>query len=436
LSQILNLPLDLNRRRKTVIDAIGATLNLQTVSLVLFDREDTEIRDVSVIAGQGLPGFPPPAIPFGRGMEDYAHIERVAEWLLIQRRPLDIGELHRRQSVTSLIVQGVQLCIPVLREEELIGFLALSRKKGDVSFSTEERELLGSLCNQIALAVENAHLIEQQIEMERRMYEAERLSSLGLLSASIAHEVKNPLSSIKTIVSVLREDIRGDQTKEDDLSIVLGEIDRLRRVVDQLLTFARPDREKTPRTIALKEVFDDIILVMRHEAERRNVVICSEIGERMTILGDRDDLKEIFFNLILNSIQAMSEGGTLTIIARTTPPCPLSPLLPFSPSPLQGEGGGEDGWVEVAVADTGPGIPDDVLPRIFDPFYTTKASGTGLGLAIVKRNVERMGGTVDIINGIPGRQGTIFTVWLPNRSLDKFVEGFSGGQGVAEQNKL
>ncbi|MBI4530822.1 MAG: GAF domain-containing protein, partial [Candidatus Latescibacteria bacterium] len=327
LSQTLNIPLDLDKRLSTVVDAIGATLNVQVVSLVLFDREDTQIRNVSVIASHGLPGFPPPAVPFGRGMEDYAHIEQVAEWFSTQRRPLDIGELHRRTSVTSLIVQGVQLCLPVLREERLIGFLGLSQKKGGVPFSTEERELLGTLCNQIALAVENAHLIEQRLEMERRMYRAERLSSLGLLSASIAHEVKNPLSSIKAIVSVLREDLQGDTTKVEDLSVILSEIDRLRRVVDQLLTFARPDQEKAPCTVTLKEVLDGTILVLSHEAERWGVVIRSEVEESTTISGDLDDLKEILFNLILNGIQAMPEGGTLTITANPTT-CPAAPHPP------------------------------------------------------------------------------------------------------------
>ncbi|MSS72010.1 MAG: GAF domain-containing sensor histidine kinase [Candidatus Latescibacteria bacterium] len=203
-----------------------------------------------------------------------------------------------------------------MREERMLGLLCLGEKKRETPFSAEERELLDTLCNQMALAVENARLVEQRLDLERRMYEAERLSALGLLSASIAHEVKNPLSSIKTIAAVLREDLRDDRAKTEDLSIILSEIDRLNRTVERLLRFARPRQETVFRPLVLKEVLDDIILVLAHEAERRGVAIRSEVGEQIVVSGDLEDLKEVFFNLILNGIQAMEGGGKITLTAR------------------------------------------------------------------------------------------------------------------------
>ena len=403
LSQTLNVPLEIEQRLRTVVDAVGTVLKVHMVSLTLFDREGGQMQNVRTIGSRGLPGFPQPTVPFSEGLADRPDIEQVVEWLSANRRPLDTGELHRRRFVTRLVTRGVRLCIPVMQEQQVTGFLCLSEKKRSVPFSVEERELLVTLCNQIALAVENARLIEGRLAMERRMYEAERLSSLGLLSASIAHEVKNPLSSIKTIAAVLREDLEEDRTKTEDLSVILNEIDRLSHVVDRLLKFARPEQEEVFQTVALKTVVDDIVLILSHEAERRHVAIRSEVENGLTVLADLEDLKEILFNLILNGIQALEEhdGGEVTVAARH---CPTEQGRPA------GDGRGN---VELTVADTGPGIPEDVRPHIFEPFYTTKISGTGLGLAIVKRDVERMGGSAEVRCGVQNGRGTVFAVRFP-----------------------
>ena len=229
--------------------------------------------------------------------------------------------------------------------------------------------------------------------MERRMFEAERLSSLGLLSASIAHEVKNPLGSIKAIATVLGEDLRQDPAKSKDLGIVLSEIDRLNSVVDRLLKFARPEEDREARMVPLKPVVDDVVLILSHEADRRGIEIRSEVGRGIVVAGYPEDVKEIFFNLILNGIQAMDgEAERMVLITASR----------------SGEGA-----VEVMVSDTGPGIARDVRAHIFEPFYTTKPAGTGLGLAIVKRDVERMGGAVEVDHEAQQGRGTAFTVRLP-----------------------
>jgi signal transduction histidine kinase len=399
LSQTLNIPFALDQRLRTALDAVSAALKVHLVSLVLFDREEGAVKEIKTISSQGLPGFPPPVSPFSPGPEGQALVARVAEWVSAYRRPLDIGELHRQRFVSPLVARGVRLCVPLLREERLVGLLCLGEKKREVPFSAEERELLDTLCNQMALAVENARLVEQRLDLERRMYEAERLSALGLLSASIAHEVKNPLGSIKTIAAVLREDLRNDPAKTEDLTIILNEIDRLSRTVERLLRFARPRQETALLALALKEILHDVVLVLAHEAERRRIAIRSEVEEDLMVTGNLEDLKEIFFNLILNGIQAMEAGGEIAVTAR------------YHPGTEQALAPGGQGWVEIAVSDTGPGIPEDVRPHVFEPFYTTKASGTGLGLAIVKRDVERLGGTIEL--DAQDGQGATFILRLP-----------------------
>ena len=128
-------------------------------------------------------------------------------------------------------------------------------------------------------------------------------------------------------------------------------------------------------------MLEDAVLILSHEAERRNVEIRSEVGEGLVVTGDPEDLKEVFFNLILNGIQAMDESK------RT------------AKRRLSVRAGPSGGVVAVRVSDTGPGISEEALPHVFEPFFTTKASGTGLGLAIVKRDVERMGGSIAVSNG-------------------------------------
>ncbi len=403
LSHTLNVPLAFEQRLKDLVDAIGEALKVHVVSLTLFDREDGSIQNVRVTGSRGLTGLPSPDIPLRLGQEDSSLIEQVVEWLSTYRRPLDTGELHRWRFVTPLVAQGVQLCIPVLRGDQVTGFLSLGEKKRRVPFSAEERELLDTLCNQIALADENARLVESRLAMERRMFEAERLSSLGLLSASIAHEVKNPLSSIKTITAVLREDLEDNRTAAEDLTIVLSEVDRLSRVVDRLLKFAKPEAEDTFRSVPLKEVLDDVVLILAHEAERRKVEIQAEADEDLAVWGDREALKEILFNLILNGIEATEadEHGLVSITGRRHLPS------------HSGRDVGSGHWVEIAVVDSGPGIVEEVRSHIFEPFYTTKASGTGLGLATVKRAAERMEGTVEVKSGVENGRGAMFFVRLP-----------------------
>ncbi len=392
LSQTLNVPDALESRLKAVVDAVGTVLKVHIVSLVLFDSEDRRVDDVKVISGSGLAGFDQPTAPFSRNEGNQEQVRQVADWMLSHKRALDVGELHRPALAAVLAEHGVRLCIPVLHEEKLAGFLCLGEKKRSVPFSSEEWELLGTLCNQIALAVENTRLVERRLQLERRMYEAERLSALGLLSASIAHEVKNPLSSMKAITTVLREDLEDDPEKAGDLSVVLKEIDRLGRVVDRLLRFAQPKHGDTFEPVDIKDVLDDVVLILSHEAERRKVEIRAEVAGGLVVSGDPEDLKEVFFNLILNGIQAMDDTDQardrrLTVRAMRS-----------------------DGGVSVCVTDTGPGISGEALSHIFEPFFTTKASGTGLGLAIVKRDVERMGGLISVSNG--EEAGAVFEVQL------------------------
>lgn len=220
----------------------------------------------------------------------------------------------------------------------------------------------------------------------REMARRERLAQMGEMGAVIAHEVRNPLSGIKGYAQFLQERLEVGENREF-AGLVVAEAVRLEALVSDLLLYSRQE----PRETALLDLTDVLArcrAIAAPDAERAGIVIDEQLDGPLVVRADGDRLQQLFLNLLVNGLQAMPEGGRLTVTARR-----------------KGKG------AEVAIADTGPGIAGWDRERIFDPFYTTRARGSGLGLAICKKIVEEAGGAV-VVTGEPGR-GAIFTVTLP-----------------------
>jgi len=231
------------------------------------------------------------------------------------------------------------------------------------------------------------------IGIEEQLRRAERLSALGELSAMLAHEIRNPLGSIRGTAEILRDDFPPGHPKHEFLEILLKETDRLNRVVEDFLRLSRPsDGEK--RTCDLGAELRELTTLLGSEAAADGVRIALELDRLPPVTGDPERLRQALLNLLLNGIQATGAGGTVTV--RGT-------VLPRS--------GDDRPLVELAFVDSGGGIPQESLKKIFMPFFTTKEGGTGLGLAITQRIVEGHGGTVTV-ESAPG-QGTTFRVRLP-----------------------
>lgn len=282
----------------------------------------------------------------------------------------------------------IHYVLPVFEERSLIGLLCLDKSAKGFPLPADNLKQLLIIANQISSALAKAKLIDEKLQLERKMMESEKLLSLGRLSASVAHEVKNPLSSIKAIVQVLREDARWGEKSRDALSIIVDEVDRLTKVVNQLLQFSRPAGDKR-QSYRLSDVLSGVLLVLRHEARRNGVTINQSVSEDIPLINAEEGaLQEIFFNLIHNGIQAMPDGGTLSITADAD----------------------RSNGLGIRVTDTGSGMSAESVDKIFEPFYTTKQTGTGLGLSIVKKHLEGMGGSVVVESG---PVGTSFVVKLP-----------------------
>ena len=233
--------------------------------------------------------------------------------------------------------------------------------------------------------------ITQRRIIEQQLYHADKLSSVGQLAASVAHEIKNPLASIKTLGQLLQEETPEKDSRREYIDVIVSEVNRLNGVVEQLLRFARPEGSSFSR-VKLKEILTPVEALLHHESERNRIELAFEYPPDLELHVDAEKLKQVFLNLIFNAIQSMpsGRGGKVKTRAFHDPSSP---------------------WIICEVEDNGNGMPAEVVARVFDPFYTTKQRGTGLGLAIVQKIVDLHGGKIEVRS--QPDVGTTFTVQLP-----------------------
>ena len=273
------------------------------------------------------------------------------------------------------------------------------------------RDELGGLAESFNAMVERLRAAREEIEAyhQQRLARTERLAGLGELAASVAHEIKNPLAGIAGAVRILAEDMPASDPRKEIMGEVLAQIRRLDGTVRDLLTFARPGGPELG-PCALHQVLDRVLLVLADDPSASNVRVVREYQSDLPpVSADGKLLEQVFFNLLLNAVQAMGGHGTITLrTARGEAGARRTDGTPFEPH------------VEIRVMDTGPGIPAHLLREIFTPFFTTKPRGIGLGLAITRRIVEDHGGRISGEN-LPG-QGAMFRICLP-------LEGSDDGPG-------
>jgi signal transduction histidine kinase len=310
---------------------------------------------------------------------------------------------------------GATAAYALKREDELIGLMILSGEPR--TFTSEKRAILDVLAGQVAVEIETCRLVEEKVRLERELASRERLATLGQMAATVAHEVKNPLSSIKSIAQVMREDVALAEY-DRDLELIVSEIDRLNRTVSQLLAFSRPSNAD-PGPVPLSELVDSTVGLLGNEARDRGVKVTAEIASDVTLGGAQAAaLREALSNLIVNAIQASGTGSEVAVEARLETDVVSTGLPSQKPSSDRPEvrvahPPDSHRTLVLSVTDQGSGIPEETRHRIFEPFYTTKARGTGLGLAIVQRRVAELGGLVEVTSPTANNHGTRFRLVVP-----------------------
>jgi signal transduction histidine kinase len=261
------------------------------------------------------------------------------------------------------------------------------------AISGETRKALEFLCEQLPGSLDLCRVIEEKLRLERELAERERLALVGQMAASISHNLKNPLGSMKTILQVQLENPELPDSMRAETKMVLEEIGRLSGKLNQLLQFSRPAVRggSVAGSCDARVVVEEVAGVLSHEAERRGVKLALRVsGESYRVAASAEALNDVISNLLVNALEATIRGGHVSVSAAP-----------------------RDGLFVLAVEDDGPGIPAMLREKILQPFFTTKSQGTGLGLAIVARRVAEFGGKVEWESPVKNARGTRFEVILP-----------------------
>lgn len=263
-----------------------------------------------------------------------------------------------------------ELAFPLRRENRSIGLMLVDAPHE--ALTNDVRAVLEVLSGQVAIAIDECRLVEENVQLERKLAQGERLAALGQMAATVAHEIKNPLSAIKSIAQVMREDESVRKEYERDLKLIVGETDRLSRTVTQLLSFARRSPE-TISSVSVGELITNVLELYSAEAASKKVVIENRIEVKDTQLSGHQSaaLRDALSNLISNALHA-SRSKVIVEVNK------------------------KDSVLILSVEDDGEGIPQELQEKIWEPFFTTKQRGTGLGLAIVRKRVEEIGGTTKL----------------------------------------
>ncbi|NWG02556.1 MAG: HAMP domain-containing protein [Syntrophaceae bacterium] len=325
--------------------------------------------------------------------------------------------------------------------------------EGDFSQKIEETskneigQLIGSFNRMFDRLKENQESLENYLESlelankklkqaQEELIRTEKLASIGRFAAGVAHEVGNPLGAILGYTSILQKDGMNQEESRDYLKRIEKEIERINRIVRELLDFARPTKFEI-KEVEINQLIENTLSLLSYQKNFKNIESRLELQSGLPkIKGDESQLSQVFMNIILNAVDAMPEGGTLTIQTRTHILKDVGEdrlqriyLRRRSSDPMQSDYShmrkvdplvslfkkfsGGDQLVKIRISDTGVGIKKENLENIFDPFFTTKApdKGTGLGLSISLRIVESLGGEIRVASEVG--KGTTFEVYFP-----------------------
>ncbi len=388
LSKAMVSILDLQSLSKRIVETITQTMGVEKASLFLWNEEK---GGYSLFESKNIKTSSPPLLSKNDPLPHY--LQKIGEIIIREElaKGAHISELN--EVINKMSVLEAEVSIPLIAKGQLIGMINLGYKFSKDIYSHEDLELLSTLANQTAIAIENARLYEDLKKSKSYMRRADRLASLGTLTAGLAHEIRNPLVAIKTLTQLLPERIDDEEFRTQFLQIASGEVDRISSLVNELLDFARPSEPKLEAE-DINAILDGMILLVSTETKKKQInIIKNYASDLSSVQIDREQIKQVFLNILLNAIDATQENGKILVKTR-----------PFV------KPGGEP-YVQIEFTDTGKGIPEEYLEDIFNPFFTTKSTGSGLGLSISNQIIQDHRGYIDVESQLG--KGSSFFINLP-----------------------
>jgi signal transduction histidine kinase len=345
---------ELGRLFEYTCRAVCDTVHAEQVALYVKDAGGPDYRLESSWGseGQRLPG----GIAESSRLVQSLHHSRQRFLVAADFRRRDNGQPVESDDVHGL---GIECILPVLVHGQLGGFYALGSKRSGDPYFTEDIDLISAIASQVGIAIK-LHVQIGLAEAERRR--AERLVSFGALARGLAHEIKNPLVAIRTFAELLPERADDEEFRDSFSKIVVQEIRRIDDLVARLRGFPGPAPPRF-QEVDLTHVLRETLSLLRGEIQRSRIRVTTTRPSMPAILGDPSQLTQLLLNILMNALEAVDEGGHITIR--------FAHLV-------------EQHRVQLEIADSGPGVPGELLPKIFEAFVTTKPEGSGLGLAICR----------------------------------------------------
>ena len=330
---------------------------------------------------------------------------------ILEKQPFFIPDASKDPRVNQILKEKLNLhslvIIPLLAKEKALGAIAADFVEPNKNVTKEVLESVMVFAQQAGLAIHNAFMYQglktfsQQMEekiqkttadlrkTEAQLIRSEKLAALGQLAAGIAHEIRNPLTSINILIHSMTDNLPDESVHREDLKVIEEEINRINEIVDQFLRFAKPAPPLLKKAEVLP-IFEETLQLLRLQIEKQRITIQKEFQTLAPALMDSEQMKQAILNLLLNAVQAMPKGGHLI---------------------LKGQISENDRLIKLSVQDSGVGISDEEMGKLFDPFFSTKEGGIGLGLSIAHRIIDQHHGKIEV-ESAPGK-GTLFTLWLP-----------------------
>ncbi|MBI5394434.1 MAG: GAF domain-containing protein [Verrucomicrobia bacterium] len=375
-----------------VFASVSTTLHYQMqVSHVAIFFENPHSGTYQLQAQSGL------ASPELAAMPDLPEDSPLVRWLVHQKDTLVRDEMPRLMDGPTQFLLTVEMerlkawvCVPMFLEEKLAGWVALGQKINRDMFFGSDVKLLENLAAEVGLAVKYRH-------MEEEISRKNRLVDLGTIAAGVAHEIRNPLASVRTFAQLLPERIDDKEFREEFSKLVLKDVDRISKVVESMLAFARPSQVSVSDNAAT-DLLDEAVLLVQSRLKSKSVHLVKEYHQQPTLKVDKQQMLQVLVNLLINAVDAVGQNGEIRV---TTGVRRMD----------TGEGNHRRHLAVLEITDNGAGIPAAVRNRLFDPFFTTKKDGTGLGLSISQKIARDHGGIITV-SSVEGK-GTTFRVNLP-----------------------
>lgn len=366
-------------------------MQARACGLYLFDAPRDILRLVALTnpeaRGQPRPGRDDELPLETSAIASALHTRKQLEFANIQAPEyLDVNDLPLDERLRSM------LATPLVFEGEVLGALAVFT--GQIHrFNNDEKRLCAALASLAAVALQNARLYTRVFQSEESLRKNEQLTTLGLLAAEIAHEIRNPLTVIKLLFGYLDLDFPAEDPRRTDVRVIGEKLDQLESIVTRVLQFAKAPSSLHSRW-NVNDIVEDTVVLIRLKLAQSKIQLRFEPAARTMVVDvHKGQLQQVLLNLLINSTQAMPDGGLITIRAHTE------------------DRGAGTLFVHLDVTDTGTGIPEKIRERIFDSFLSGRPDGTGLGLAIAKRILVSHHGDITLVQSSPS--GTTLRISLP-----------------------